>query len=130
MSSLNNFWASAETSATDRSTSARARGGITKSAATPGLVGGGEGGFEEPIGVRRHVGEGLEVVRLEVERHQILALLWARRRRRHERAETRRDLALHLHALLSACNSRIRRGNRRRRWSRLDRLPHQQRPRV
>ena len=44
-------------------------------------VGRGEVGVEQPVGVRRHLGEGREVVGLEVERHEVLALHRPRRRR-------------------------------------------------
>ena len=59
-------------------------------------VGGGQVGVEQPVGVRRHVGERLEVVGLEVERHQVLALLGPGRRAGHERRHPRRELVLHL----------------------------------
>ena len=74
-------------------------------------VGGGQVGVEQPLGVRRHVGERLEVVGLEVERHQVLALLGPGRRARDQRRHPRGELVLHLlHRLGSRrCAGRARR---------------------
>ena len=93
-------------------------------------VGRREVGIEQPLGIRRDVRERLEVVRLEIEGHEVLALLGPGRRRRHQRTKTRRELLLHLVFGLGRGDAWIRAFDRRRRRARPRRLPANQRPRV
>ena len=94
-------------------------------------VGGGQVGVEQPLGVRRHVGERLEVVGLEVERHQVLALLGAGRRAR-ARAPTAAATARP--ASPASASASAMRGigpvDGRRRRARRAGLPAPQRPRA
>jgi hypothetical protein len=78
---------------------------------------------EQPLGVRKNLREGLEVVRGEAQRHEVLAFLRTRRGCRHERGQPRRELLLHRETLLGARDPRVGSLDRRRWGTRVDRLP-------